>query len=153
MDIQEQPQDSIQNPTPQDPTTLGWKLIRPGGEPEFTALIGPFWARRENASWTYAFRAEPRHANTRGVIHGGMLMSFADQALSLLAWEAAGRQPCATVGLNNQFIAAAKPGDWIVARGRVVRRTRSLVFMQGTLSVNDGEILSADGIWKLLGAE
>ena len=132
---------------------MGWKLIRAGIDTDFSALIGPFWARREDAGWTYAFRAEPRHANPRGVIHGGMLMSFADQALSLLAWEAAGRRPCATVGLNNQFIAAAKPGDWIVARGRVVRRTRSLVFMQGILSVNDGEILSADGIWKLLGVE
>lgn len=149
MDIQEQPQDS----TLQDPANLGWKLIRAGIDTDFSALIGPFWARREDAGWTYAFRAEPRHANPRGVIHGGMLMSFADQALSLLAWEAAGRRPCATVGLNNQFIAAAKPGDWIVARGRVVRRTRSLVFMQGILSVNDGEILSADGIWKLLGVE
>ncbi|WP_374634103.1 PaaI family thioesterase [Ferrovibrio sp.] len=134
-----------------DPAAHGWNPIRPGSDSGFTNLIGPFWSRSEATGWAYGFLAGPHHANGLGVIHGGMLMTFIDQSLGRLAWEAIGRAPCVTAGLNTHFIAGARPGDWVEARGRVVRKTRSLVFMQGALTVNDASVLTAEGIWKILG--
>lgn len=132
-----------------DPAAAGWKNHTTGKG--FTALVGPVWSRREGESWVYGFQAEERHANFRGVVHGGMLMSFADHALGLVVWNAVERRATATVGLNSQFVAAARPGDWIEGRARIVRKTRSLVFVQGALTANGMDVLVADGIWKILG--
>jgi uncharacterized protein (TIGR00369 family) len=128
----------------------GWTPLRVDGYP---ALIGPFLARREgDGAWRYGFVAEPRHLNKGGVVHGGMLMSFADDVLGMTAWEAADRQPCTTVQLNTQFVAPARPGALVEGRAEVLRRTRTLIFMRGTLAVGDRTVVHADGVWKILGA-
>ena len=36
-------------------------------------------------------------------------------------------------------------------RGRIVRQTRSLIFIQGTATVGDKPVLTSEGIWKVLG--
>lgn len=133
-----------------DPESAGWTKRRSQGP--FTQLVGPVWIRREAGGSACAFLAEERHTNARGVVHGGMLMSFADHMLGWLVWDAVEKNACATVSLNNQFIAAAKPGDWIEMRGRIVRQTRSLVFVQGTMTVGERIVLTSEGIWKVLGA-
>lgn len=133
-----------------DPLAAGWRPI-PGMD-GYPALIGPFLARREGETWGYGFLAEPRHLNKGGVVHGGMLMSFADDVLGMTAWEAVGRQPCTTVQLNTQFVAPARTGELVEGRAEVLRRTRTLLFMRGTLAVGDRTVVHADGVWKILGA-
>ncbi len=122
-------------------------------DPEgYPALIGPFFARREGEGWRYGFLAEPRHRNMGGVVHGGMLMSFADDVLGITVWAAAGRKPCTTVQLNTHFIAPARVGDFVEGRAEVLRATRSVVFVRGVLTVGERTIAHADGVWKILGA-
>src|SRR3546814_12225906 len=75
-------------------------------------------------------------------------MTFADHMLGWLVWDLVDRKPCATVALNSQFTAAVKPGDWVEMRGHVVRQTRSLIFVQGTLTVSGKTVLAAEGLWK-----
>ncbi|MDN3564655.1 PaaI family thioesterase [Paeniroseomonas aquatica] len=137
--------------TPFDPATTGWKRMQPDGYP---GLIGPFWFKRDadGGGFRYGFTAEARHLNLGGVVHGGMLMSFADDVLGMTVWEAAGRKPCTTVQLSTQFIAPVKLGDYVVGRAEVLRTTRSVVFVRGLVSVGDRTIVHADGIWKILGA-
>jgi uncharacterized protein (TIGR00369 family) len=134
-----------------DPRAAGWKPMPTEGYP---ALVGPFWARRAEGGvgWRYGVLAEPRHINMGGVVHGGLLMSVLDDVLGLTVWEAAARKPCTTVQLNTQFIAPARIGDFIEGRGEVLRVTRTVVFVRGTLQVGDRTIAAADGIWKILGA-
>ena len=136
-------------PLPFDPLAAGWKRMRGDGYP---ALIGPFLARREGETWRYGFLAEPRHLNIGGVVHGGMLTSFADDLLGMTVWEAAGRQACTTVQLNTQFIAPVRPGEFVEGRAEVLRRTRSVVFVRGMLAVGERTVLHADGVWKILSA-
>jgi len=130
-----------------DPATDGWKEREGKG---FMASVGPLWSRREGDGWAYGLVARDTHVNATGVVHGGLLMSLADQALSLLVWEAMERKPCVTIQLDTQFLSAARPGDFIQARGQVIRKTRSLVFVQGTLEVNGEPVVAATGIWKAL---
>jgi len=134
-----------------DPVTAGWEQRQ--GQGPFTQLVGPVWVRREAEGSAYAFLAEERHTNSRGVVHGGMLMTFVDHALGWIVWDAVDRMPCATVSLNHQFVAAARPGDWVEMRGRIVRNTRSLVFIHGMMNVGDRTVMVADGIWKKLGVD
>jgi acyl-coenzyme A thioesterase PaaI-like protein len=39
------------------------------------------------------------------------------------------------------FLRSARPGP-IIAEGRVVHRTRSLAFLEGTLSTEDGDLIA-----------
>ncbi|MBX9701869.1 MAG: PaaI family thioesterase [Acetobacteraceae bacterium] len=138
--------------TPFDPRAAGWK---PLPAEDYPALIGPFWAKRESPEariWRYGFLAEKRHANLGGVVHGGMLMSFADDVLGMAVFEAAGRKFCTTVQLNTQFIAPARIGDFVEGRAEVLRATRSVVFVRGLLTAGDRTLVSAEGVWKILGA-
>jgi len=67
----------------------------------------------------------------------------------VVAWEATGRTPCVTVQLDTLFLAPVPPGVLIEARGHVLRRTSSLVFLRGKLSVGDREVLGAQAIMKI----
>lgn len=126
---------------------LGWKPFRSAGR--FMALAGPLWARREDEGWAYAIAATDAHLNPAGVVHGGLLATLMDHALSTMAWEAAGRLPCVTVQLDTHFLDAVPAGALIEARGRLVRRTARLLFMQGTLSVDGNDVLAAQAVMKV----
>ena len=75
--------------------------------------------------------AEPKHHNRRGVVQGGMLMTFADRSMGMTCWYANERQPQATVQLDMHFVDAVQVGEFVEAKCKVVRRTRSLIFMSG----------------------
>ncbi len=102
-------------------------------------------------SYRYAFLAEHKHHNRRGVVQGGMLMTFADRSMGMTCWYANERQPQATVQLDVHFVDAVKVGEFVEAKCQVVRRTRSLVFMSGDLMVGDRVVATAKGVWKTLG--
>ncbi|WP_176559860.1 PaaI family thioesterase [Teichococcus rhizosphaerae] len=131
-----------------DPAAAGWK---PRGNSSFSSLVGPLWARREGESWAYGFLAGPQHTNAHGIVHGGMLVTLADNALGLVVHEASGGQSAVTMQLNTHFLSAAHPGEFVEARGEVMRRGRSVMFVRGTLMAGGRMVLAADGIWKLLG--
>lgn len=133
-------------PTP-DPTQDGWTQRPLDG---FFSLVGPLWTRREGNAWAYGLLADARHGNRAGLVHGGMLMTLIDQAASAVAWEAVERQRCVTVQLDTHFVASARPGQFIEARSRVVRRTTELVFVQTSLTVEGKEIAVASGIMKVV---
>ncbi len=117
----------------------------------FTELVGGFWSRRDGDGWRYAALPDERHVNNRGVLHGGLLLTFADHALGMTVWERAGRRPCATVQLNVQFVAAGRPGALLELDAEVIRTARTLVFMRGTIRAGTRTVAVADGIWKMLG--
>ncbi len=129
-----------------DPARDGWKAR---DLPGFFGAVGPLWTRKEDARWAYGFVAEPRHANPAGVVHGGMLCTLIDHALSVIAWEANARRACVTVALNVQFLGPAKPGDFVIARGALVRQTASLAFLEGRLEVDAAVIATATAIMKV----
>lgn len=129
-----------------DPALEGWK---PRALPGFFGLVGPLWTKKEGESWVYAVLAEEKHVNPAGMVHGGMLATLLDHVLSVIAWEANERKPCITVALDAHFLASACPGDFIVARGRIVRQTATLVFAQGSLTVGSQGIATASAILKI----
>jgi len=120
---------------------------------DFPHFVGPVLDRLEDGRRIFAFQADGRHANDRGVVHGGMLVTFADQAFGELVLDSVGRKLCATIQLNTQFIAAVQIGDFVEGRGEIVRSTRSLVFLRGMLTVGDRTVAAVDGIWKVLHAQ
>ena len=118
----------------------------------FGDLIGPMYIRkqREGRTFAWGFRVADKHMNRGGVVHGGMLVAFADQCLGALVYYAGGRKPCSTIDLATSFVAPGKLGDWIEGTGEVVRATRDVVFMHGRVYCGERTLLDVKGIWKLL---
>ena len=131
-----------------DPAAAGWEPYVGDG---FIGLVGPFWSRPWGESYRYAFMAAPKHHNRRGVVQGGMLMTFADRSMGMTCWHANGRQAQATVQLDVHFIDAVQIGEFVEAHCRVVRRTRSVIFMSADLVVGARVVATANGVWKTLG--
>ncbi len=129
-----------------DPAAHGWRLMRSGAMP---AGIGFPWSKRSDDGWHYGLLTTPEHANPQGALHGGILMTFADHGLSLLAWEAANRAQCTTIQLNTHFLAVVRPGDFVELRGEVTRATLGLVFVRGKLLVGNRDVGAVDGIWRV----
>jgi len=129
-----------------DPALDGWKPRALSG---FVELVGPLWTRKEGEAWSYGLLAEAKHTNAVGIVHGGVLTTLLDHALSAIAWEANERKPCVTVALDVHFLEAVRPGDLIVARGRVVRKTVSLAFMHGNLAVDEREIATGSAVLRI----
>jgi uncharacterized protein (TIGR00369 family) len=134
---------------PFDPAADGWKTRQETGLVE---LLGPFWMKAEGEKRLYGFTAEPRHLNQGGVVHGGMLMAFADQALGLTASQANRGRRQVTIQLDTHFLATVNAGEFVIAYCEVVRLTRSLIFMTCELKVTNRVVATASGVWKVLGA-
>jgi acyl-coenzyme A thioesterase PaaI-like protein len=130
------------------PAAHGWETY---GDDGFIGHVGPFWMKQDGESYRYGFVAEPKHHNRRGVVQGGMIMTFADRSMGMTAWYANNKHPQATVHLDVHFIDAVQIGEFVEAKCRVVRRTRSLIFMSSELMVGERVVATANGVWKALG--
>ena len=116
----------------------------------FGTHVGPFYQPPEGGETLCGFLADERHGNKRGVVHGGMLATAFDVALGNASWESVGQRPCATIQLNIHFIGALQLGEFAQVQADITRSTRSLVFLRGTMRVDDRIIATADGVWKIL---
>jgi uncharacterized protein (TIGR00369 family) len=122
------------------------KLVDP-----FEVFIGPVFERGAPGEKTFALPVDERHVNARGVIHGGMLMTFADCALGQAVWDVTDRAPSVTLNMQGQFLKTAKAGDVVLVKPELIRRTKAFVFMRGDFKVKDEPVFAVTSVWKLLG--
>jgi acyl-coenzyme A thioesterase PaaI-like protein len=125
----------------------GWTIVDTTG---FLNLVGPLWQRMVNGEPEYALVAQDKHHNRRGLVQGGLLMTFADRACGMAARFASGRPTMATVQLDVHFVDAGKIGETLMTRPRVIRTTRSLVFVTAEVKANERTIVTANGVFKIL---
>ena len=128
-----------------DPGANGWERVTAHN---FGELIGPVWRKGDGL---FGIVTADKHRNHRNMLHGGVLMSFADQAMGMTGRRLTGDKPHATIEINMQFIAGVNIGDFVEAHCAVVRETRSVLFIEGKLKVGNRIVASASGIWKILG--
>jgi uncharacterized protein (TIGR00369 family) len=111
--------------------------------------IGPFYYRKLDDELHLGMQACEKHANGHGAVHGGVLLAFADYAATMLALSGV-KETCVTISLNSDFLAAAHIGDWIEGSGKVIKRTGSLTFLRGELTVAGEPVLSFQSVLRRL---
>jgi acyl-coenzyme A thioesterase 13 len=124
----------------------GWETY---GVPNttFDSTVNPFYFRtEEDGSVRCAFKAEERHMNFGGRMHGGCLMTFADVCLFQIAERAMEGTIGVTVQLDSTFIDGAYVGEIVEATGEVMKSGRSLIFVRGKLTTGDRLLMSFSGI-------
>jgi acyl-coenzyme A thioesterase PaaI-like protein len=127
--------------------TSGWTVVETTG---FLHLIGPLWQRVVDGEHEYALVAQDKHHNRRGLVQGGVLMTFADRTCGMTARYVSGRPTLATVQMDTHFVEAGKIGETLLSKPRVVRSTRSLIFMSTEVTVDKRCIAMANGVFKIL---
>ena len=128
----------------------GWRVVEATG---FIQLIGPFWQRLVNGEPEFALITEDKHHNRRGLVQGGVTMTFADRTCGMTARHVSGKPTMATVQLDVHFVEAGKIGEILISRPRVVRTTRSLIFINTEITVDKRCIAMASGVFKILKSE
>ena len=124
----------------------GWRVYH--SDP-FESLTGPFYERKdETGAVVCAFRAEKKHMNGGGFMHGGCLVTFADYAIFIIAGDALSGSGSVTASLNAEFIDAARESELIEARGEVVRAGGSMVFVRGLVTTGGRPLLNFSAIIK-----
>lgn len=90
------------------------------------------------------------HRNRRGVAHGGAISALLDTALgAAVVSTLAPQEWCGTLQLSVQFRDPAR-GALLQARGRVVRRGRTVAFAEGeVLDEMGGVVAAAQGVWTV----
>ncbi|SHL02596.1 Acyl-coenzyme A thioesterase PaaI, contains HGG motif [Bradyrhizobium lablabi] len=125
----------------------GWSIADTTG---FLSLVGPLWQRLVDGELEFAIITEDKHHNRRGLVQGGLLMTFADRSCGMTARHVSGKQTLATVQLDTHFVEAGKIGEILVSKPRVVRSTRSLIFVSTEVKVDKRCIAMANGVFKIL---
>jgi acyl-coenzyme A thioesterase PaaI-like protein len=127
--------------------SLGWSIVDATG---FIALVGPLWHRIVDDAHEYALITEDKHHNRRGVVQGGVYMTFADRTCGMTARFVSGTPSLATVQMDTHFVDSAKIGEILMSKPRVVRATRSLIFITTEVTVDDRCIAMASGVFKVM---
>lgn len=107
----------------------------------FGERVGPLYISTRDSVPVLGLRVQPHHANRGGRVHGGVLMTLADVALSRAV--RAQLPPGATMwtaDLQIAFLQGAGEGEWIEAVPNVDRVGRSLVHASCVLRAGQQEL-------------
>ena len=90
------------------------------------------------------------HLNAAGITHGGYLSALVDAGAGTAAHRSANNAPCVTISLDLKFIGASKAGNEIIGHVKILKKTKTLVFLLCELKCDNKIITSASGVWKIL---
>ena len=127
----------------------GYKKL--GWHAGFDVLIGPmYYNKTESNDFKFITKILDKHLNANGVAHGGFSMTLTDIFFGTLAFVASGKKLTSTISLNCNFVSPGLQDEIVECDARVIRTTRSMIFIEGNLMSKDKIIVSASGIWKIL---
>ncbi len=100
----------------------------------------------------YEFIVEVReiHLNTGKIAHGGFLSTIADTGMGTAAHRVTGDKRCVTINLDMKFISVGQLGDKLIGKVKILKKTKTLVFISCEISKSSDIVASASGTWKIL---
>nr|WP_225899978.1 PaaI family thioesterase [Croceicoccus gelatinilyticus] len=128
--------------------------MRPFGP--FHELVGTMFIGEREGQRVIGMRVEERHRNAGAMMHGGMMLTFADTAMTLAALK--GREPgmvTVTMSMSSDFLAPARVGDWIEANVEILRSGRTTKFLNCIVRRDgpDGPaLLRCSGVFQMVPA-
>ena len=128
-----------------DPGQAGWQVI---DSSVFAKLIGPVWHRMSRERTLYGLLVTSRHSDRNGVADDGVVGTLLDCALELTSSDARGGATQSAISLNVQFIAPVQVGDFVVVECQILKATPTVIFLQGTLRVDEAVCATAQGSWE-----
>ena len=117
----------------------------------FMKYLGGLDLKRINdTEYEFSLEIKEMHLNTGKIAHGGFLSTIADTGMGTAAHQVAGDRRCVTINLDLKFITAAQLGEKLNGKVKILKKTRTLVFINCEISNAKDIIVSASGTWKIL---
>jgi uncharacterized protein (TIGR00369 family) len=100
----------------------------------------PIYSKRTNDAVIVGLRIATPHTNSRGMAHGGLITTLADNTMGLnCGVKLGGGARLLTVSLSIDFIGPAQIGQWLQVETDVIKAGGTLCFAQCAVTA-DGEI-------------
>jgi len=104
----------------------------------------------DEANYEFTVKVKDIHLNTGKIAHGGFLSTIADTGMGTAAHRVAGDRRCVTINLDIKFISAGMLDDVLKGTVKVLKKTKTLVFINCEVTNDKGLVISASGTWKIL---
>ena len=104
----------------------------------------------DETNYEFNVKVEEKFLNTGKIAHGGFIATIADTGMGNAAHIAAGNKRSVTVNLDIKYISASKLGDNLVGKVEVLKKTKTLVFINCKILNSKGIVATASGTWKIL---
>ena len=111
---------------------------------------GVFFRNISEDKYEFKSTINENHLNAAGITHGGYLAALIDAGAGTAAHRSADNSPCVTISLDLKFIGSSKVGDEILGKAKILKKTKTLIFLFCELICDEKIIASASGIWKIL---
>ncbi|MGD0765270.1 MAG: PaaI family thioesterase [Dehalococcoidia bacterium] len=110
--------------------------------PAVLSLLGWQVLHAEPGRVSASFRGTPDFYNPGGFVQGGILAAMLDGVMGSAAVSVLGQdETVTTLDMNLSFMRPVRDVK-LIAEGRVVQRGGSVVFMDGTLTLEDGSLVA-----------
>ena len=120
--------------------------VPPGFEPHFrkspvTDPWEPLFVKRNGTAFSLGLRISAAHCNARGLLHGGVISTLADNAMGLACVMQMERCSALTVGLSVDFLSVGRIGQWLEVRAMSAKLGRTLAFADARIEA-DGQTIA-----------
>ena len=117
----------------------------------FTDPWEPLYSKKTDKSVSIGLRLARPHTNSRGLIHGGLIASLADNSMGYSCGQAMGwTTSFVTVSLAVDYIGSAQIGQWLAVECEVIKTGSTLCFAQSLIKADNVAIARANGTFRVV---
>ena len=113
-------------------------------------LGGLSFKKINDDNYEFSGKIQDMHLNTGGIAHGGYLATIADAGMGTAAHMIASGKRCVTINLEIKFLSPGKLGDDLTGKVQILKKTKTLIFINCIVSNSKEIVSSASGTWKIL---
>ena len=117
----------------------------------FTDPWEPLYSKKTDQAVIIGLRLAKPHTNSRGLIHGGLIASLADNAMGyscalVMGWTTS----LVTISLAVDYVGSAEIGQWLAVESEVIKTGSTICFAQSLIKADDTVIARANGTFRVV---
>ena len=117
----------------------------------FTDPWEPLYSKKTDKAVNIGLRLAKAHTNSRGLIHGGLIASLADNAMGYSCAQVMGwTTSFVTVSLAVDYVGSAETGQWLAVECEVIKTGSTICFAQSLIKADDAVIARANATFRVV---
>ena len=117
----------------------------------FTDPWQPLYSKKTEKAVSMGLRLAKPHTNARGLIHGGLIASLADNSMGYSCAQVMGwTTSFVTLSLSVDYVGSAKIGQWLAAECEVIKAGSTICFAQCLIKADDVVIARANATFRVV---
>ena len=97
------------------------------------------WVTEGNKT-TSVFTPEKKFQGYVDILHGGIISTLLDEAMTRLVWQKFGK--AVTAEMNIRFMNPGKIGEKLIVTGEIIEQKKNIVYTQGSINTEQGTLIA-----------